>query len=175
MRSLLGTRAARLTVTAVAALALTGTAAATAQAGTAKQSAAPRACVTKDLKLTTNFESQAAGYIRVVAKARAGVTCRLDGVYPSASFGSAAYTAVRPAEQAVSDSIVLSGNKAAYAGISPKTTTNNNGIEFDRLHLSLYGDELNSVTLKLSENVTVDRPIATNWHARSADAVPFPS
>ncbi|MDQ0786748.1 hypothetical protein QFZ63_005388 [Streptomyces sp. B3I7] len=173
MRSLLATRTARLALTAFAAVALTTAAAATADAGTAAKQSAPRACVTKDLKLTTNFETQAGGYIRVTAKARAGVTCRLDGVYPSASFGSSASTAVHPAEQAVSDGITLSGNKAAYAGINPKSTGDDNGIEFDRLHLSVYGDEANSTTLKLSESVTVDRPIATNWHADSADAVPF--
>lgn len=78
-----------------------------------------------------------------------------------------------PAEQAVSEGVTLSGAKAAYAGINPKTTNNDNGIEFDQLSLSVAGDEYNSVGLSLPDSVLVDQPIATNWHAKAADAVPF--
>jgi hypothetical protein len=175
MRSLLASRAARIALTAVAAVGLATTAAATANAGTASTAAkhTTRACVTDDLVFTTNFESQAGGYILVTAKALPGVKCHLDGVFPSASFGSSPDTAVSPAEQAVSEGVTLSGAKAAYAGINPKTTNNDNGIEFDQLSLSVAGDEYNSVGLSLPDSVLVDQPIATNWHAKAADAVPF--
>lgn len=77
-----------------------------------------------------------------------------------------------PAEHAVSENVVLSGSTRAY-GINPKTTNNDYGKEFDRLHLSIAGDEANSISLDLPETALVDRPVATNWHADPADAVPF--
>ncbi|WP_320773738.1 hypothetical protein [Streptomyces sp. CRN 30] len=172
LRSRLTTRSARLFLaTAAAAVALTATATTAATAGTA--STTPRACTTGDLTFKVTAQTQAGGYDLVTAKAKKGVTCVLEGVYPSASYGSSAATEVGPAEQAVSDDIVLTGSKAAYAGISPKSTNNNHGIEFDRIHLSVTGDEANAVTLVLPDTVLVDRPVATNWHADRADAVPF--
>jgi hypothetical protein len=169
LRSRLTTRAARLALaTVAAAAALTATATTTAGAASA-----PRACTTGDLTFEVTAQTQAGGYDLVTAKAKRGVTCTLEGVYPSASYGSSADTEVSPAEQAVSADIVLSGTKAAYAGISPKSTNNDYGIEFDRIHLSVLGDELNAVTLTLPDSVLVDRPVATNWHAKAADAVPF--
>ena len=54
-----------------------------------------------------------------------------------------------------------------------KSTNDDNGVQFDRLHLSVAGDEENAVTLRLPDTATVDRPVATNWHADPADAVPF--
>jgi hypothetical protein len=69
----------------------------------------------------------------------------------------------------------LSRSTAACAGINPKTTNNDYGKQFDLLHLSIAGDEANAITLDLPETATVDRPIAANWHADPADAVPFPS
>ncbi|MDQ0777733.1 hypothetical protein QF026_006199 [Streptomyces aurantiacus] len=173
MRSLFATRSARLALAAVAALAIGGTATVTATADSARSTT--KACATGDLKFTVKTKTQAGGYYLITAKAKSGVTCHLKGVFPSASFGSSPDTAVSPAEQSVSDDVVLSGSTAAYAGINPKSTADNGGIEFDQLHLSVAGDELNSVTLRLPETATVDQPIATNWHAKAADAVPFSS
>ncbi|WP_435282018.1 DUF4232 domain-containing protein [Streptomyces koelreuteriae] len=172
MRSRFAARPARLALAAVAAVALTATATATATAES-RGSAAPRACVTKDLTFKITTESQAGGYYLLTAKAKSGVTCYLKGVFPSASFGSAADTEVGPAEHAVSDNVVLSGSTRAYAGINPKTTNNDFGKEFERIHLSVAGDEANSVSLDLPDTALVDRPVATNWHADPADAVPF--
>ncbi|HWU11503.1 MAG TPA: hypothetical protein VN520_34980 [Streptomyces sp.] len=78
-----------------------------------------------------------------------------------------------PAEHAVSESIILEGSTTAYAGINPKITNDDFGWESDQLHLSVAGDEVNSITLDLPNTVLVDQPIATNWHADPADAVPF--
>ncbi|CAL9524907.1 hypothetical protein SUDANB145_03903 [Streptomyces sp. enrichment culture] len=173
MRSRLATRSARLVLAAAAAaVALTGAAATAAVAGTGA-SAAPRVCTTSDLTFKVTAETQAGGYDLVTAKAKRGVTCTLEGLYPSASYGSSIDTEVSPIEQSVGEDIVLSGSKAAYAGINPKTTNTDGGIEFDQIHLSLLGDELNAVTLALPHTVTVDQPVATNWHADKADAVPF--
>ncbi|WP_258572721.1 DUF4232 domain-containing protein [Streptomyces sp. KM273126] len=173
MRSRFAARSARLVLTAVAAVALTATATATATADSRSGNA--QACGTNDLTFTVSSETQAGGYLLVTAKAKSGVTCTLEGVFPSASFGSSADTEVSPAEHSVSESVTLSGSKAAYAGINPKTTNDNNGRQFDLLHLSVAGDETNAITLDLPDTVTVDRPIATNWHADPADAVPFSS
>ncbi|MFS8202167.1 DUF4232 domain-containing protein [Streptomyces sp. CWNU-52B] len=175
MRSRLATRSARLALAVVAAAALTATAVTTATAVSGGTGRAVQACATDDLDFTVGSETQAGGYLLVTATAKSGVTCYLEGVFPSASFGSAADTEVSPAEQSVSDDVILSGSTAAYAGINPKSTNDNNGRQFDLLHLAVTGDELNAVTLELPETVTVDRPIATNWHADPADAVPFSS
>ncbi|MGW2464244.1 DUF4232 domain-containing protein [Streptomyces sp. NPDC004457] len=172
MRSRFASPSAHLALAAVAAAALTAGATATAHAA-AGRGPVTRACVTGDLSFDLTSKTQAGGYLLLTAKAKPGVTCHLRGVFPSASFGSSADTEVGPAEHAVSDDVTLSGSKAAYAGINPKTTNDNQGKQFDRLHLSVTGDESNSVTLKLPQTVTVDRPVATNWHADPTDAVPF--
>ncbi|MFD5743341.1 DUF4232 domain-containing protein [Streptomyces massasporeus] len=173
MRSRLAAPSARLALAAVAAVAVTVTAAGTATATANSRSAAVRACATKDLSFKVSLKTQAGGYYLVTAKAKSGVTCYLEGVFPSASFGSSADTEVAPAEHAVSDRVTLSGSTAAYAGINPKTTDSDFGKEFDFLHLSVAGDETNAVTLTLPDTALVDRPVATNWHADPADAVPF--
>lgn len=171
MRSRFATRSARLALAAVAALAIGGAATATATADSGGRSTQP--CATADLNFKITSETQAGGYYLVTAKAKRGITCHLEGVYPSASFGSHPDTEVSPAEHAVSDSVVLGGSATAYAGISPKSTNDDNGVEFDRLHLAVMGDEENAVTLRLPDTAFVDQPIATNWHADPADAVPF--
>ncbi|MFD5912950.1 DUF4232 domain-containing protein [Streptomyces massasporeus] len=173
MRSRLAAPSARLALAAVAAVAVTATAAGTATATADSRSATVRACATKDLSFKVSLKTQAGGYYLVTAKAKSGVICYLEGVFPSASFGSSADSEVAPAEHAVSDRVTLSGSTAAYAGINPKTTDNDFGKEFDFLHLSVAGDEANAVTLTLPDTALVDRPVATNWHADPADAVPF--
>lgn len=170
MRSRLVARSARLALAALAALALTGAATA---AATADTTSTTPACVTDDLTFTVSEETQAGGYLLVAAQAKPGISCTLEGVYPSASFGSSLDTEVSPAEQSVSESITLGGSTTAYAGINPKTTSDDLGWEFDQIHLAVTGDELNSITLDLPDTVTVNQPIATNWHTDPADAVPF--
>lgn len=173
MRSHLATRSARLTLAAVAAVALTAAGTATATAGSGSGSDTTRVCGTNDLSFKVSSKTQAGGYLLVTAKAKSGVTCHLEGILPTAYFGSSRSSHVSPAEHSVSDGVTLSGSTAAYAGINPKNTNDENGIQFGQLHLSVAGDEDNAVTLKLPRTVTVDWPIATNWHADPADAVPF--
>lgn len=171
MRSRLVARSARLALAAAAVLALTG--AATAAATADSRSTAAPACVTDDLTFTVTEETQAGGYLFLTAKAKPGISCSLEGIFPSTSFGTSPDSAVSPAEHAVSESIALEGPTTAYAGINPKITNDDLGRGFDQLHLSVAGDEANAVTLDLPNTVLVDRPIATNWHADPADAVPF--
>jgi len=179
MRPRLATRPARLALAVVAAAALTASAAATASAstghsGAAQQKAAgQQACGTDDLKFTVSSQTQAGGYLLVTAKAKPGITCYLEGTFPSAAFGSAADTHVSNAEQGVTDTVKVSGSSAAYAGINPKSTNSDGGKEFGQLIIAVAGDETNPVTVKLPETVSVDAPVATNWHADPADAVPF--
>ncbi|MFI7243142.1 DUF4232 domain-containing protein [Streptomyces qinglanensis] len=187
MRSRLSFRSSRLALAAAGAAVLAATGAATASAAAApdggvraeagqqagQQDGWGQACGTDDLNFTVSTETQAGGYYLVTAKAKPGITCYLEGTIPSASFGSAADTKASPAEQAVTDPVELSGSTAAYAGISPKTTNNDDGKELGRLILAVAGDESHPVSFQLPETVRVDRPVTTNWHADPADAVPF--
>ncbi|MDF4254403.1 DUF4232 domain-containing protein [Streptomyces sp. WMMB303] len=173
----------RLVLAAAGAAVLAATGAATASAAAApdggaraeagQQAGWGQACGTDDLNFTVSTETQAGGYYLVTAKAKPGITCYLEGTIPSASFGSAADTHASPAEQAVTDTVELSGSTAAYAGISPKSTNSNGGREFGQLILAVAGDEAHPVGFQLPETVEVDRPVTTNWHADPADAVPF--
>ncbi|MGP3985304.1 DUF4232 domain-containing protein [Streptomyces sp. 3N207] len=183
MRSRLATRFAGLVLAAAAAAALTTAAAATASAdpsssgseiGADQENDAERACATGDLTFSVSEETQAGGYFLVTTKAKPGVTCYLEGTIPSASFGSGTGKA-SPAEHGVTDPVKLSGSTAAYAGISPKSTNNDDGKESGRLAIAVVGDETNPVTLKLPEPTLVDEPLTTNWHADPADAVPYTS
>ncbi|MEV5989415.1 DUF4232 domain-containing protein [Streptomyces sp. NPDC052051] len=177
MRSRLATRSARLVLTAVAAVALTTTASATVFAADGRSNAhtAQKSCGTLDLTYKVTEETQAGGYFLVTAKAKPGITCYLEGTIPSAAFGSSPDSQASPAEQAVSDTIKLSGSTTAYAGISPKSTNTNYGKELGQLIIAVSGDEAHPVTFKLPRTVLVDEPITTNWHADAADAVPFPN
>jgi hypothetical protein len=133
-----------------------------------------QSCGTNDLTFTVSEKSQAGGYLLVTAKAKSGITCYLEGNIPSASFGSDPDTMASNAEQAVSDTVKLSGSKAAYAGISSKSTNTNDGKQFGLLIIAITGFETDAVDLKIPDTI-VDKPIATNWHANPADAVPFTS
>ncbi|MBO0843646.1 MAG: hypothetical protein J2O46_10700 [Nocardioides sp.] len=132
-----------------------------------------RACRTKDLKLTVAEESQAGGYYLVTASARPGVSCVLPGITASAAFGSSPDSAAGPAEQSTSASIRLSGTTKAYAGVSPKTTADNNGVEYPQIILSVSASDPDPISIALSSPATVDRPVATNWHSSAGDAVPL--
>ncbi|GAA2449774.1 DUF4232 domain-containing protein [Streptomyces glaucus] len=176
MRPRPASRSARLALTVAAAATLATTTAATALAdsgATPRGSDVGQACGTNDLSFTLSTRTQAGGYFLVTAKALPGITCYLEGTFPSAAFGSAADTHVTPVEQSVGETIKLSGSTAAYAGISPKSTDSDGGREFGQLFVAVAGYEADAVTFRLAEPVLVDRPVATNWHADPADAVPY--
>jgi hypothetical protein len=128
-------------------------------------------CGANDITWSTRSESQAGGYILVMAKAKPGITCYLPGTHPVVAFGSDG-TEAGPAEQAVGEPIKLSGGTTAYAGVNPKTTGTNGGKELDSIIVAVDDSDANPVSLKVG-TITVDKAIVTNWHTAPKDAVPF--
>ncbi|MGW7231065.1 DUF4232 domain-containing protein [Streptomyces cyaneofuscatus] len=128
-------------------------------------------CGANDLSWSTRSESQAGGYILVMAKAKSGITCVLPAALPTVAFGSDGTEAV-PVEQAVGKQITLSGGTVAYAGVNPKTTNTDGGKELDSIIVAVGNEDANPVSLKVG-TITVDKPVVTNWHTAPKDAVPF--
>ncbi|MFJ1745898.1 hypothetical protein ACIOJD_06585 [Streptomyces sp. NPDC088116] len=144
-----------------------------ADVGNGERAEVGQACGANDINWSTREESQAGGYILIIAKAKPGITCTLPGTYPVVAFGSGGIEA-GPAEQAVGDEITLSGKTTAYAGMNPKTTNNDFGVEFEHLIVAVDQEDPNPESLPVNP-VNVDKPIVTNWHTNPADAVPFSS
>ncbi|MGW5214645.1 DUF4232 domain-containing protein [Streptomyces sp. NPDC004051] len=128
-------------------------------------------CGANDISWSTRSESQAGGYILIMAKAKSGITCYLPAALPTVAFGSDG-TQAGPAEQTVGKQIKLSGSTTAYAGVNPKTTNEDGGKELDSIIVGVGDEDPNPVSLKVG-TITVDKPIVTNWHTVPADAVPF--
>lgn len=129
-----------------------------------------QACGADDLTFSARSETQAGGYLLLSARAKPGITCTLPSGLPSISFGSKGIEA-GSAEQSVGPAIKLSGATTAYAGINPKTTQANGGIEFTFLIAAIGTSDPNPASVSTG-SVTVDKPIVTNWHTAPADAVP---
>lgn len=129
-----------------------------------------QACGANDLKFSARSETQAGGYLLLSARAKPGITCTIPGGLPSVSFGSKGIEATS-AEQAVGPAIKLGGSTTVYAGINPKTTKGNAGVEFTFLIASIGTSDPNPASVSTG-SVTVDKPIVTNWHTAPADAVP---
>ncbi|MER7735470.1 DUF4232 domain-containing protein [Streptomyces erythrochromogenes] len=127
-------------------------------------------CGANDIAWSTKSETQAGGYILVVAKAKPGITCTLPAVHPTIAFGSDG-TEAGPAEQSTGKQITLSGNTTAYAGVNPKTTSANGGKELDSIIVAIGNTDPDPVSLPVG-TITVDKPIVTNWHTSPKDAVP---
>ncbi|MFE7127706.1 hypothetical protein [Streptomyces sp. NPDC057617] len=130
-------------------------------------------CGANDISWSTRSETQAGGYILIIAKANPGITCVLPAALPTVAFGSDG-TEAGPAEQAVGEEITLSGTTTAYAGVNPKTTNDNGGKELDSIVVAIGNTDPNPVSLPVGP-ITVEDPIVTNWHTTAADAVPFSS
>lgn len=67
--------------------------------------------------------------------------------------------------------ITLTGGTTAYAGLNPKTTTEDGGKELEHIIVSAADDDPNPVSLPVG-TITVDKPVVTNWHTAPSDAVP---
>ncbi|MEU0207774.1 DUF4232 domain-containing protein [Streptomyces canus] len=139
--------------------------------GGGKREPVEQGCGANDISWSTRSESQAGGYILIVAKAKAGITCYLPAALPTVAFGSDG-TQAGPAEQSVGEQIKLSGGTAAYAGVNPKTTGTDGGKELDSIIVAIGDDDPDPVSLPVG-TITVDEPVVTNWHTDPADAVPF--
>ncbi|PVE13904.1 DUF4232 domain-containing protein [Streptomyces scopuliridis] len=141
--------------------------------GSGDKSGYGQVCGANDISWSTKSETQAGGYILVIAKANPGITCVLPAALPTVAFGSDG-TQAGPAEQAVGEQITLSGSTTAYAGVNPKTTNQNGGKELDSIIVGIGDNDPNPVSLPVG-TITVEDPIVTNWHTSAADAVPFSS
>ncbi|GGX43323.1 DUF4232 domain-containing protein [Streptomyces chartreusis] len=130
-----------------------------------------QSCGANDISWSTRSETQAGGYILVIAKAKPGITCYLPAELPTVAFGSDG-TQAGPAEQSVGEQIKLSGSTTAYAGVNPKSTNTDGGKELDSIIVAVGDNDPDPVSLPVG-TITVDKPIVTNWHTAPTDAVPF--
>ncbi|MEV0038559.1 hypothetical protein [Streptomyces sp. NPDC050804] len=130
-------------------------------------------CGANDISWSTRAETQAGGYILIIAKAKPGITCVLPAALPTVAFGSDG-TEAGPAEQAVGPQITLKRGVTAYAGVNPKTTNDNWGKELNSIIVAIGNEDPNPVSLPVGK-ILVAKPIVTNWHTSAADAVPFSS
>ncbi|MBI0297969.1 DUF4232 domain-containing protein [Streptomyces sp. PRKS01-29] len=142
-----------------------------ADTGNGERGKVGQVCGANDISWNTREESQAGGYILVIAKAKPGITCVLPAALPTVAFGSDG-TEAGPAEQAVGPAITLGEGTTAYAGVNPKTTNEDGGKELDSIIVAIGDEDPNPVSLPVG-TITVDEPIVTNWHTSAADAVPF--
>ncbi|MFJ8972241.1 MULTISPECIES: DUF4232 domain-containing protein [Streptomyces] len=141
-----------------------------ADAGDGTKVPVQQACGANDISWSTRSESQAGGYILIMAKAKQGITCILPAGLPTVAFGSDG-TEAGPAEQSVGDAVTLSGATTAYAGVNPKTTDTDGGKELDSIIVGVGNEDPDPVSLEVG-TITVDKPVVTNWHTAPADAVP---
>ncbi|MFJ3188542.1 DUF4232 domain-containing protein [Streptomyces halstedii] len=139
--------------------------------GNGKREPVGQSCGSNDISWSSRSETQAGGYILVMAKAKPGITCVLPAALPVVAFGSDG-TEAGPAEQSVGQQITLSGGTTAYAGVNPKTTNSDGGKELESIIVSVANDDPDPVSLRVG-TITVEDPIVTNWHTVPTDAVPF--
>ncbi|WP_405925318.1 DUF4232 domain-containing protein [Streptomyces sp. NBC_00035] len=130
-----------------------------------------QSCGANDISWSTRSETQAGGYILIIAKAKSGITCDLPAALPTVAFGSDG-TEAGPAEQSVGTQITLSGGTTAYAGVNPKSSGGDGGKELNHIIVGVGDEDPNPVSLRVG-TIIVDDPIVTNWHTAPADAVPF--
>ncbi|CAL9407548.1 hypothetical protein SUDANB145_01591 [Streptomyces sp. enrichment culture] len=141
--------------------------------GAADKSGYGQSCGTNDLQWSAESKTQAGGYYQVSVKAKSGITCVLPAGLPVFAFGSGG-TQAGPAEQVAGEEITLSGGKTVYAGVNPKTSDSDSGVEYSTIIASVSEGDPNPVSLDI-DSAVVDEPVATNWHTDPADAVPFTS
>lgn len=139
--------------------------------GNGERAAVEQTCGANDISWSTKSETQGGGYILVMAKAKAGITCYLPAALPIVAFGSDG-TQAGPAEQSVGEQVKLSGSTTAYAGVNPKTTSGDGGKELDSIIVAVGDADPDPVSLPV-DTITVEDPIVTNWHTSPADVVPF--
>jgi hypothetical protein len=142
-----------------------------ADTGNGEREQVGQVCGANDISWSTKSETQAGGYILIVAKAKSGITCYLPAELPTVAFGSDG-TEAGPAEQSVGEQIKLSGSTVAYAGVNPKTTSTDGGKELDSIIVAVGDEDPDPVSLPVG-TITVDDPIVTNWHTSPTEAVPF--
>ncbi|MFC9431151.1 hypothetical protein [Streptomyces sp. NPDC056987] len=131
-----------------------------------------QSCGTNDVDFKVTSETQAGGYYLITVSAKSGITCYLDPNTPSVSFGSNREGVASPVGQGGEDPIKLTGSVVAYAGVSPKTTNDDAGVEFENIIIATSEDDPDPAEIKLPDTAKVDKPIVTNWDDEIAGAVP---
>lgn len=126
-------------------------------------------CGTDDLKGSAKSMAQGGAYIQVSVTAKSGITCVLPGGLPVVAFGSGGVQA-GPAGQTAGSEITLTDSSTVYAGVSPKTTGNDHGAEFDSVIVAASEGDPDPVSLDV-DPVLADEPVTTNWRTDPADAV----
>ncbi|MFS8199114.1 DUF4232 domain-containing protein (plasmid) [Streptomyces sp. CWNU-52B] len=139
--------------------------------GDGKKVPVEQTCGTNDLDWSTKSESQAGGYILLMAKAKSGITCYLPAALPIVAFGSDG-TEAGPAEQSVGEQVKLSGSTTAYAGVNPHGSKEDGGKELKEIIVVANRNDSDPVSLPV-DTITVAEPIVTNWHTSPTEAVPF--
>ncbi|MFB7495323.1 DUF4232 domain-containing protein [Streptomyces sp. NPDC056161] len=125
-------------------------------------------CGTNDISWSATTETQAGGYFLIKAMAKPGITCVIPARLPVVAFGSDG-TRAEPAEQSAGRPITLKAGAAAYAAVNPKTTHNNNGVEYQDLIVSVAQDDPNPESLNVGSFVA-DKPVVSSWHTSAAES-----
>ncbi|MFB7495069.1 DUF4232 domain-containing protein [Streptomyces sp. NPDC056161] len=125
-------------------------------------------CGTNDISWSATSETQAGGYFLIKAVAKSGITCVIPAQLPVVAFGSGGTEAAN-AEQSAGQPITLKAGVAAYAAVNPKTTNNNDGVEYQDLIVSVAQNDPNPVSLKVGSFVE-DKPVVSSWHTSATEA-----
>ncbi|MFG3253889.1 DUF4232 domain-containing protein [Streptomyces sp. NPDC048172] len=145
--------------------------------GTRSGGGVEQTCGANDLSWHVSSKTQAGGYYQLEVKASEGTTCWLPAELPWAAFkpsgGSEAPEIVaKPAEQSVGKAIKLSGDKAAYAGVNPKSVNQDGGKIAVELRHKVSESDKTAYRSGPIGKVEVLSPEVTNWHTDPQDAVP---
>ncbi|MFF0106013.1 DUF4232 domain-containing protein [Streptomyces hirsutus] len=141
-----------------------------ADTGNGEKVPVEQSCGTNDITLSTRSETQAGGYVLIMAKAKPGITCHLPTTYPTVAFGSDG-TEASPVEHTVGETVTLSGDTTAYAGLNPNSRNEDAVEEWDSIIVALTDEDPDPVSLPV-DTIKVLDPVVTNWHASQAEAVP---
>ncbi|MFF4754031.1 DUF4232 domain-containing protein [Streptomyces sp. NPDC001270] len=125
-------------------------------------------CGTNDISWSATTETQAGGYFLIKAMAKPGITCVIPAQLPVVAFGSDG-TQAENAEQSAGQPITLKGGVAAYAAVNPKTTNNNDGVEYQDLIVSVAQNDPNPESLNVGSFVE-DKPVVSSWHTSAAES-----
>ncbi|MFE9608091.1 DUF4232 domain-containing protein [Streptomyces sp. NPDC006012] len=127
-----------------------------------------QACGTNDISWSVTTETQAGGFFMIKGEAKPGITCVVPADLPVVAFGSGG-TEAENAEQSAGQPITLKQGVAVYAAVNPKTTNNNDGVEYQDLIVSVASDDPNPESLNVGSFVE-DKPVVSSWHTSPEEA-----
>ncbi|MEU5980133.1 DUF4232 domain-containing protein [Streptomyces sp. NPDC047315] len=142
------------------------------QQGSGDKDGYGQVCGTNDLVWKVTAKTQAGGYDEISVRAQSGITCVLPAGIPVVTFGIDGGPLATNAEQSAGRPITLSGNKTAYAGVTPKTTNDDSGTEYASMTVSVEQNDPDPVPLAI-DAVQVSEPAVSSWHTDPSKAVPL--